>query len=605
MSRKGNLKVHTENIFPIIKKFLYSDHEIFLRELVSNAVDASQKIKMLTQKGDYTDELGDLKINVAIDKENKTLTISDYGIGMSEEEVEKYINQIAFSSAEEFVEKFKDLDDKGAIIGHFGLGFYSAFMVADKVELITKSYTDAPAMKWSCVGTTSFEMEESTRERRGTDIILHVNEETAEFLEEGRIKTLLTKYCKFMPIEIGFGEEVINNTDPLWLKQPSDIKEEDYGEFYKEVFPMHPDPLFNIHLNVDYPFNLTGILYFPKVDNSLTLDKNKIHLYSNQVFVTDKVTDIVPEFLTLLHGIIDSPDIPLNVSRSYLQADGNVKKISNYIVKKVADKLAALFNEDRKAFEEKWEDISVFVKYGMLTDDKFYDKAKKFFLLKNADGTLCTLDEYKEKVAATQTDKDEKVVYLYTSNPDMHDGQISNAKERGYDVLIFDHPIDSHLVQRLEASEEGVSIKRIDSAPLSELVNKDEQAEDVLSEKESETLIEVFNGLVNETEYKVEKKALSPSDPPVMITQDEFMRRMKEMSAMSGQAAMGMGGFPDSFNLIVNTNHELSRKIAGMRGDKKTRVAQYAFDLAKLSNGMLKGAEMTRFVNESMNMVGK
>ena len=604
MSRKGNLKVHTENIFPIIKKFLYSDHEIFLRELVSNAVDASQKIKMLAQKGDYKDELGDLKINVSIDKENKTLTISDYGIGMSEEEVEKYINQIAFSSAEEFVEKFKDLDDKGAIIGHFGLGFYSAFMVADKVELVTKSYTDAPAMKWSCIGTTDFEMEESTRERRGTDIILHVNDDSAEFLEEARIKTLLTKYCKFMPVEIGFGEDTINKTNPLWLKQPSDIKEEEYREFYKDVFPMHPDPLFNIHLNVDYPFNLTGILYFPKVDNSLTLDKNKIHLYSNQVFVTDKVTDIVPEFLTLLHGIIDSPDIPLNVSRSYLQADGNVKKISNYIVKKVADKLAALFNEDRKAFEEKWEDISVFIKYGMLTDEKFYDKAKKFFLLKSADGTLSTLEEYKEKVAAAQTDKDEKVVYLYTSSSELHDGQIANAKERGYDVLVFDHPIDSHLVQRLEASEEGVSIKRVDSAPLSELVNKDEQAEDVLSEKESETLIELFNGLVNETEYKVEKKALSPSDPPVMITQDEFMRRMKEMSAMSGQA-MGMGGFPDSYNLIINTNHELSRKIAAMRGDKKTRVAQYAFDLAKLSNGMLKGSEMTRFVNESMNMVSK
>lgn len=604
MSRKGNLKVHTENIFPIIKKFLYSDHEIFLRELVSNAVDASQKVKMLAQKGDYKDELGDLKINVAIDKDNKTLTISDYGIGMSEEEVEKYINQIAFSSAEEFVEKFKDLDDKGAIIGHFGLGFYSAFMVADKVELITKSYTDAPAVKWTCVGTTDFEMEESTRERRGTDIILHINDDSTEFLEEGRIKTLLTKYCKFMPIEIGFGEDVINKTNPLWLKQPSDIKEEEYGEFYKDVFPMHPDPLFNIHLNVDYPFNLTGILYFPKVDNALTLDKNKIHLYSNQVFVTDKVTDIVPEFLTLLHGIIDSPDIPLNVSRSYLQADGNVKKISNYIVKKVADKLAALFNEDRKAFEEKWEDISVFIKYGMLTDEKFYDKAKKFFLLKSTDGTLSTLEEYKEKVAASQTDKDEKAVYLYTGSPDLHDSQIANAKERGYDVLVFDHPIDSHLVQRLEASEESVSIKRIDSAPISELINKDEQAEEVLSEKESETLVELFTEMVNETEYKVEKKALSPSDPPVMITQDEFMRRMKEMSAMSGQA-MGMGGFPDSYNLIINTNHELSRKIAGMRGDKKKRVAQYAFDLAKLSNGLLKGSEMTRFVNESMQMVGK
>lgn len=601
MSRKGNLQVHTENIFPIIKKFLYSDHEIFLRELVSNAVDATQKLKMLAQKGEYKDDLGDIKIDVKIDKDNKTLTISDHGIGMSEEEVEKYINQIAFSSAEEFVEKFKDLDDKGAIIGHFGLGFYSAFMVANKVEILTKSHTDAPAIKWSCVGTTDFEMEETEKESRGTDIVLHINEDSNEFLEDARITTLLKKYCKFMPVEIGFGEETINKTSPLWLKQPSEIKDEDYNEFYKDLFPFQPDPLFNIHLNVDYPFNLTGILYFPKVDNSLALEKNKIHLYSNQVFVTDKVTDIVPEFLTLLHGVIDSPDIPLNVSRSYLQADGNVKKISNYIVKKVADKLDSLFKEDREAFEAKWEDISVFVKYGMLTEEKFFDKAKKFFLLKNSEGKYFTFEEYKEKVKVNQTDKDEKLVYLYTSNPDLQDAQISNAKEREYDVLVFDHPIDSHLIQRFETSEEGVSIKRVDSAPLSDLINKDEQAEEVLSEKEVEAVVRAFEKVVGEGTYKVEKKALSPSDPPVMITQDEFMRRMKEMSAMSGQS--GMGAFPETYNVIVNTNHDLARKIAGLKGKSKDKVTQYAFDLAKLSNGLLKGAELTQFVNSSLDMV--
>lgn len=603
MSRKGTLQVHTENIFPIIKKFLYSDHEIFLRELVSNAVDATQKLKMFAQKGELNEDLGDTKIVVKADKEKKTLTISDFGIGMSEEEVEKYINQIAFSSAEEFVEKFKDLDDKGAIIGHFGLGFYSAFMVANKVELVTKSYTDAPAVKWSCVGTTDFEMSEGTRERRGTDIILYINDDSDEFLEDSRIKDLLNKYCKFMPIEIAYGdEEALNKTNPLWLKQPSEIKDDEYNEFYKDLFPFQPDPLFNIHLNVDYPFNLTGILYFPKVDNSINLEKNKIHLYSNQVFVTDKVNDIVPEFLTLLHGVIDSPDIPLNVSRSYLQADGAVKKISNYIVKKVADKLDSLFKEDRKAFEDKWEDISVFVKYGMLTEDKFFDKAKKFYLLKNTAGEFYTLDEYKEKVKAQQTDKDDKLVYLYTSNADLHDSQIASATSREYDVVVFDHPIDSHLIQRLETSEEGVSIKRIDAAPLSELIDKDEKTEEVLTKKESEKLLEAFKAIVDEKEYKIDKKGLSPNDPPILITQDEFMRRMKEMSAMSGQG-MGMGAFPDSYNLVVNTNHELSRKLVSLEGDERTKLATYALNLAKLSNGLLKGAELTSFVNESLNMV--
>jgi molecular chaperone HtpG len=604
MSRKGTLQVHTENIFPIIKKFLYSDHEIFLRELVSNAVDATQKVKMLAQKGELNSELGETRITVKADKDKKTLTISDNGIGMSEEEVEKYINQIAFSSAEEFVEKFKDLDDKSAIIGHFGLGFYSAFMIANKVELVTKSYSDAPAVKWSCVGTTDFEMEETTREKRGTDVILYVNEGEEDFLEEHKIKDLLKKYCKFMPVEIAYGDEdPINKTDPLWLKQPSDIKNEEYNEFYKDLFPFQPDPLFNIHLNVDYPFNLTGILYFPKVDNSLALDKNKIHLYSNQVFVTDKVTDIVPEFLTLLHGVIDSPDIPLNVSRSYLQADGAVKKISNYIVRKVADKLESLFKEDRKAFEEKWEDIGVFVKYGMLTEDKFFEKAKKFFLIKNTNGEFATLEEYKAKVEEAQTDKDGKLVYLYTSNADMHNSQIAQANERGYDVAVFDHPIDSHLIQKIETTDEGLNIKRIDAAPISELINKDEKAEEVLSKKEVEKVVEAYKALVEEATYKVENKPLSPQDPPVMITQDEFMRRMKEMQAMGGGGMMGMGGFPDTYNLVVNTNHEISRKIAGMEGEEQGKLAQYAVDLAKLSNGLLTGAELTNFVNRSLDMV--
>lgn len=604
MSRKGTLQVHTENIFPIIKKFLYSDHEIFLRELVSNAVDATQKVKMLAQKGELNSELGETRITVKADKDKKTLTISDNGIGMSEEEVEKYINQIAFSSAEEFVEKFKDLDDKSAIIGHFGLGFYSAFMIANKVELVTKSYSDAPAVKWSCIGTTDFEMEETTREKRGTDVILYVNDGEEDFLEEHKIKDLLKKYCKFMPVEIAYGDEdPINKTDPLWLKQPSDIKDEEYNEFYKDLFPFQPDPLFNIHLNVDYPFNLTGILYFPKVDNSLALDKNKIHLYSNQVFVTDKVTDIVPEFLTLLHGVIDSPDIPLNVSRSYLQADGAVKKISNYIVRKVADKLESLFKEDRKAFEEKWEDIGVFVKYGMLTEDKFFEKAKKFFLIKNTNGEFATLEEYKAKVEEAQTDKDGKLVYLYTSNADMHNSQIAQANERGYDVAVFDHPIDSHLIQKIESTDEGLSIKRIDAAPISELINKDEKAEEVLSKKEVEKVVEAYKALVEEATYKVENKPLSPQDPPVMITQDEFMRRMKEMQAMGGGGMMGMGGFPDTYNLVVNTNHEISRKIAGMEGEEQGKLAQYAVDLAKLSNGLLTGAELTNFVNRSLDMV--
>ena len=594
------MQVNTENIFPIIKKFLYSDHEIFLRELVSNAVDATQKMKMFVRKGEFDQDLGDTKIEVKIDKEAKTLTISDKGIGMSEEEIEKYINQIAFSSAEEFVEKFKDLDDKGAIIGHFGLGFYSAFMVANKVEIISKTYKDEPAVKWSCVGTTDFELETTEKAERGTDIILYVNDENNEFLEDARIKNLLEKYCKYMPVEIQFGEDIINKTQPLWLKQPSEIKDEEYTEFYKDMFPFQPDPLFHIHLNVDYPFNLTGILYFPKIDNNLGLEKNKIHLYSNQVFVTDSVNNIVPEFLTLLHGIIDSPDIPLNVSRSYLQADGAVKKISNYIVKKVADKLDELYRNDKEAFEAKWEDISVFVKYGMLTEDKFFEKAKKFFLLKNINGEFFSLDDYKEKVKELQTDKDNKTVYLYTHSKELHGSYIKSAIDKGYDVLVFDHPIDSHLLQKLEMGDGDIKIKRIDGASISELIDKDETTEAVLSEEESNKVVEAFKSIANEDTFKVDKKALSPSEPPVLITQDEFMRRMKEMNAMNGQP--GMGAFPDMYNVIINTNHALSRKIADTDGDEQSSLVKYAFDLARLSNGILKGEDLTAFVSKSLEM---
>lgn len=606
MAKSGNLKVNTQNIFPIIKKFLYSDHEIFLRELVSNAVDATQKLRMLASKDEYKEELGDIGIRVKIDKEAKTLTISDFGIGMSQEEIEKYINQIAFSSAEEFVDKFKDLDDKSAIIGHFGLGFYSAFMVANKVELRTRSYReDSQALLWSCTGTTRFSIKDSERERRGTDVILHINDEDPQFLEEARISTLLKKYCSYMPVEIFLNEETeaINNPSPLWLKQPSDIKEEEYNEFYKEMFPGQPDPLFHIHLNVDYPFNLTGILYFPKINNSIGLDKNKIHLYSNQVFVTDSVNDIVPEFLTLLHGVIDSPDIPLNVSRSYLQADGNVKKISSYIVKKVADKLESIFKKERESFEEKWPDISVFIKYGMLTDEKFYDRAGKFFLVENTDKKRFTQDEYKEHVQAVQTDKDGKQVWLYTNSPALHDAQISLANNRDYDVLVFDHPIDSHLIQRLEMTVGDMQVKRVDSAPIDELISKEETQESVLSKEDEEKLVEVYKGLITDKQYSVEAKPMSPNDPPVIITQDEFGRRMREMTAMSG-GAMDAGMFPDSYKVVINANHPLAAKLS-TGADEAASVAQNAYDLARLANGLLSGKDLTAFINRSVEIMAK
>jgi molecular chaperone HtpG len=599
--KQGNLSVHTENIFPIIKKFLYSDQEIFLRELVANAVDATQKLKTFVSTGEFNEDAGDLTIKVSIDKENKTLTISDHGIGMTEDEVDRYINQIAFSSAEEFVQKYSDKkEEANAIIGHFGLGFYSAFMVADKVELRTKSYKpDAEAVQWTCIGTTSFEMEKTDKESRGTDIILHINPDAEEYLEEARIENILKKYCRFMPVSIEFKGEIINNSEPLWLKKPSALSEQDYIDFYKELYPYSEDPLFWIHLNVDYPFNLTGILYFPKINNSLELQKNKIQLYSNQVFVTDEVKEIVPEFLTLLHGVIDSPDIPLNVSRSYLQSDQNVKKISSYIVKKVGDKLAELFKEKRSEFESKWKDIGFFIKYGMLTDDKFYDKAKDFFLLNNLEDQFFTLEEYREKVKATQTDKNDTLVWLYASDAKAQHSYIESAKKRGYDVLLFDHPIDNHLIQQLESKLEKTSIRRVDADSMDKLIDKDVKTESVLSKDEESKLETIYKETAGEQQFQVKLEALSPDEAPVMIAQSEWMRRMKDMSRLSGMGSAD--AFPGGYELIVNTNHPLSKKIIeqGEGADAK-RIASQLFDLARLSQHMLTGEELTGFISRSM-----
>jgi molecular chaperone HtpG len=602
--KQGNLSVHTENIFPIIKKFLYHDQEIFLRELVSNAEDATQKLKTFASTGDFKGELGDITIHVKLDKENKTLTISDHGIGMTESEVEQYINQIAFSSAEEFVQKYADKKEAAnAIIGHFGLGFYSAFMVADKVELQTLSYKEgSEPVRWSCVGTTTFEMEKGSRTERGTDVILHINEESAEYLEESRIETILKKYCRFMPVEIEFNGKKINNTQPLWLRKPSDLKKEDYLEFYKELYPYSEDPLFWIHLNVDYPFNLTGILYFPKVANPYEIQKNKIQLYSNQVFITDEVKEIVPEFLTLLHGVIDSPDIPLNVSRSYLQSDQNVKKISSYIVKKVGDKLAELFKDNREEFEQKWSDVGFFIKFGMLTDDKFADKAKEFSLVKNTEDKFFTLDEYRDKVKDLQTDKNEQVIWLYANDPKQQHSYIEAAKKRSYDVLLFDQPIDMHWIQQLEGKLEKISIKRVDADTLDKLIDKDEKKESVLSKKEEEKLEGMFKDLVEGSPFSVKMEALAPEDAPVMITQSEWMRRMREMSRMSGMG--NENNFPGSFELVVNTNHPIAKKLLEKGKKDGKALASQLFDLARLSQNMLTGQELTDFVARSVEYLG-
>ncbi|MCB0539701.1 MAG: molecular chaperone HtpG [Bacteroidetes bacterium] len=623
MMQKGNINVQTENIFPIIKKFLYSDHDIFLRELVSNAVDATKKVEVLAKKGEVQGDVSNLQIEVKIDKEAKTLTVSDNGIGMTAEEIDKYINQIAFSSAEEFLEKFKGTDDKAQIIGHFGLGFYSAFMVADRVDIITKSYKDEPASKWSCDGSPEYTIEETEKAERGTDIILHINEESTEFLETFKIRELLTKYCKFLPVPIKFGTEdyevatgkkdkdgneimetktkdsIINNTHPAWTKQPSELTDEDYLKFYRELYPMSEDPMFWIHLNVDFPFKLTGILYFPKLKKTYEVQKNKISLYSNQVFVTDNVENIVPEFLTLLHGVIDSPDIPLNVSRSYLQSDKNVKKITGHISKKVSDKLVELFKTDRKSYEEKWESLGVFVKYGMLSDEKFYERTKSACLLENTEAELFTIEEYIEKVKGLQTDKDGKTVLLYTSDKDGQDTYIRNAKNRGYDVLVMDVLIDNHFMQHLEMKEENISFKRVDADTVDKLIEKDENVESVLSKDEEEKLKKLYEETINNTDYTVELKALSPEDMPVQITQSEWLRRMKEMQQMGGGGMGFMGNMPGGYNLVVNTNHPLAQSVLKSKGKQNEKINQL-FELALLSQGLLKGKKLTDFIQRSM-----
>jgi molecular chaperone HtpG len=628
MKEKGSISIHTENIFPIIKKFLYSDHEIFLRELVSNAVDATQKLKKLASMGEFTGELGDTKIEVSFDKNKKTITVSDKGLGMTGEEMKKYINQIAFSGAAEFVEKFKDKGDAKDIIGKFGLGFYSAFMVAENVEIVSLSYQEgAEAAKWECDGSTEFELSSAKKESRGTDVILHIHKDSEEFLDEYRLKGILEKYCKFLPVEIKFGtkeesepdgedaegkpktksvtvDRIINNPSPLWVKAPKDLSDEDYIKFYKELYPFSEDPLFWIHLNVDYPFNLTGILYFPKVKNDFELQKNKIQLYSRQVFITDEVKDVVPDFLMMLHGILDSPDIPLNVSRSYLQSDGNVKKISAHITKKVADKLQEMFKKDRKEFEKKWDDISIFVKYGMISDEKFYEKAKDFALLKNTENEYYTLEEYKEKVKTNQTDKDGQLVYLYTSDRGKQDSFIQSAKDKVYDVLVLDSVIDSHFISNIEPKLEKTQIKRVDSDTVDKLIAKDEAMPSVLSKEEEEQVKGIFEKAINNTNMTVAIESLSPSELPVIVTMSEWMRRMKDMARSGGGGYAFMGNMPDSYNVAINANHGIVQKIIKAEGEEqKTKLAKQAYDLALLSQNMLTGADLTSFIKRSVELV--
>ncbi|MBX7181626.1 MAG: molecular chaperone HtpG [Bacteroidia bacterium] len=599
----GKISVSTENIFPIIKKFLYSDHEIFLRELIANATDATQKLKALNSLGEFKGELGDLTIEVILDADKKTLTIRDKGIGMTADEIKKYINQIAFSGAEEFVQKYKDKTDAG-IIGHFGLGFYSAFMVAKKVEIFTKSYQDAPASLWECDGSPEYTIQETEKEARGTDIILHLADDSLEFAEDSRIQSILTKYCKFLPVEIKFKEEIINNTKPAWTKKPTDLSPEDYTNFYRELYPFAEEPLFHIHLNVDFPFNLTGILYFPKIRSNIEMQRNKIQLYCNQVFVTDSVEGIVPDFLTLLHGVLDSPDIPLNVSRSYLQSDGNVKKISSHITKKVADKLEEMFKSNREDFEKKWDDIRIFIQYGILTDEKFFERAQKFVLLKNTDGQYFTLEEYKEKVTATQTDKNEKTVYLYAGNVAEQHSFIEAAKGRGYDILEMNSPLEGHFIQHLEMKLEKISFVRIDSDTLDNLIQKEDKAPSKLNEEEQKTVSSVFETTVDKATFSIKVEPLSETELPVIITRPEFFRRMKEMQAVGGGGMGMMGNFPEMMNLVVNGNHPLVGKILSENDDsKRQNTAKQLVDLALLSQGMLKGEELTKFIKRSVEFV--
>lgn len=624
----GSINVSVENIFPLIKKFLYSDHEIFLRELISNATDATLKLKHLTSIGEVKVEYGNPLIEIKIDKDKKQLHIIDQGIGMTAEEVEKYINQIAFSGAEEFLEKYKDSAKDSGIIGHFGLGFYSAFMVADKVEIITKSYTDVPAAHWICDGSPNYSIEEHNKTERGTEIILHIGEDDIEFLEDGRINELLAKYNKFMPVSIKFGtktetlpkpedakeedpaptqevDNIINNPNPAWTKQPADLKDEDYKSFYRELYPMQfEEPLFNIHLNVDYPFNLTGILYFPKLGQDMNMQKDKIQLYQNQVYVTDNVEGIVPEFLTMLRGVIDSPDIPLNVSRSYLQADGNVKKISSYITRKVADKLSSMFKNNREDLEQKWNDIKIVIEYGMLSEDKFFEKADKFALYPTVDGSFLTFEELQEKIKDSQTDKDGKLILLYTSNKDEQHSYISAAKDKGYEVLLLDSPIVSHLIQKIETSKENVSFARVDGDHIDNLIKKDEETISKLSDEEKEALKTDLEKVVPKEKYTVQLEAMDSNASPFIITQPEFMRRMKEMQQTGGGGMNMFGNMPEMYNLIVNTNHELIGQIKDTKTDKKKeRLIKQSLDLARLSQNLLKGEELTDFIKRSYDMI--
>ena len=631
---KGNINVSVENIFPLIKKFLYSDHEIFLRELISNGTDATSKLKHLISIGEAKTELGDAKIEITIDKKGKTLTIKDQGLGMTSEEVEKYINQIAFSGAEEFLDKYKD--NEAGIIGHFGLGFYSAFMVADKVDIITKSFKDEPATHWSCDGSPEYTLVAHDKSDRGTEIILHIAEDSTEFLEESKISELLNKYNRFNQVPIKFGTEevndpkftpkittdkdgketteahkqitvdkIINNTDPAWTKKPADLETEDYTNFYRELYPMQfEESLFHIHLNVDYPFNLTGILFFPKLSPSMDMQKDKIQLYQNQVFVTDNVEGIVPDFLQMLKGVIDSPDIPLNVSRSYLQADGAVKKIAGYITKKVGDKLASLFKNNREDFESKWNDIKVIIEYGMLSEDKFFDKAQKFALYPTVNDSFFTFDEFLEKTKDAQTDKDGNQIVLYAANKDAQHSYIESAKEKGYEVLLLDSPIISHLMQKLETSNEKVKFTRVDADHIDNLIKKDDTVISKLSDKEKETLKPMIENAVPKQTYTVQLEAMDSNASPFIITVPEFMRRMKEMSASGGGGMMGMGNLPEMYNLVVNTNHELVGEILNTKTAKKRdRLISQSFDLAKLSQNLLHGEELTNFIKRSYDLI--
>ena len=633
---KGSINVSVENIFPLIKKFLYSDHEIFLRELISNATDATLKLKHLTNIGDAKVEYGTPQIEIKADKEGKKLHIIDQGLGMTAEEVEKYINQVAFSGAEEFLDKYKDSAKDSGIIGHFGLGFYSAFMVAEKVEIITKSFKDEPAAHWTCDGSPEFTLEASEKTERGTEIILHIAEDSVEFLEDARIRELLNKYNKFMPIPIKFGtkevhdpthepkttkddegkettephrqitvDDIINNPDPAWSKQPADLKDEDYSNFYRELYPMQfEEPLFNIHLNVDYPFNLTGILYFPKMSNDMQIQKDKIQLYQNQVFVTDNVEGIVPEFLTMLRGVIDSPDIPLNVSRSYLQADGAVKKISSYITRKVADKLKSLFNNSREDFEAKWNDIKIVIEYGMLSEEKFFEKAEAFTLYPTVDGKYYTYQELYDKIKANQTDKDDKLVILYTSDQDAQHSYIEAAKAKGYEVLVLDSPIVSHLIQKLEGSKEKIAFARVDGDHIDNLIKKDDTTVSKLDEDQTKALDELLKEIIPSEKFMVQLEAMDSSANPFIITQPEFMRRMKEMQQTGGGGMFGMGNMPEMHNLIVNTNSELVSDILSTEAkEDKERLINQSLDLARLSQGLLKGEELTNFIKRSYQMI--